>query len=255
MNTDIGKLFFFTPNQDFQSFAPVLALLTIAIGVISVLSWLLYAVRAAEKKKQEKNRFHQLALQYKLSAREETFLRRMAKAQNIRPPYRILAEQDKFERAVKRLRGWGRGDRQHFLEVIRQKVYAHTLRGLVEINSTYDLIPGSRMLLQHTGDANEMAWAHLVDSEDEGLIVVVAKNEGARTPLRPKTLLEVTAYIPNHDPIRFHSQVLKVVPGPSRMLVLEHSKYIKQSANPFSNPKPNAPRPHPAAAALSGGVA
>ena len=180
----------------------------------------------------------------------------MARTQNLRPLHRILSEQDKFERAVKRLRGWERADRQHFLEVVRQKLFAHTLRSLVNINSTFDLIPGSRLLLQHVGNAKELAWAHLVDAEDEGLIVVVARNEGVRTPLRPKTLLDVTAYIPKHDPVRFHSQVLKVIPGPSRMLVLEHSRFIKKTPNPFPAPKQGAANARtPAAAAVSNGLA
>ncbi|MDP8244647.1 MAG: flagellar brake protein [Candidatus Hinthialibacter antarcticus] len=254
MNTQIGKLFFFKPVQDFESLAPTLILLSIAIGVISVFAWAAYLVHAAGRRKKEKAQFHQLARRYNLNDREETFLRRMARTSAIRPLHRILSEQDKFERAVKRLRGWSRADRQHFLEMIRQKLYARTLRSLVKINSTYDLIPGSRLLLQHTGNATELAWAHLVDSEDEGLIVVVAQNEGARTPLRPKTLLDVTAYIPKHDPVRFHSQVLKVVPGPSRMLVLEHSRFIKQTPNPFSAPKRKEASPR-AAAVANGGIA
>lgn len=254
MNTNIGKIFFFEPIQNFESMAPILILLAAVIGVIGVFAWLMYAIHLSNRKSKEKQQFHQLAQHYNLNAREEIFLRRMARTSKMKPLHRILSEQDKFERAVKRLHGWGRPDRQHFLEAIRQKLYAHTLHGLVEVNSTFDLVPGSRLLLQHVGAANELAWAHLVDSEDDGLIVVVAQNEGVRTPMHPQTLLEVTAYIPKHDPVSFHSQVLKVVPGPSRMLVLEHSRFIRKISTPFQKEKAREPLQQ-SAAAFSDGAA
>ena len=255
MNTNIGKIFFFEPIQNFESLTPILILLAAVIGVIGLIAWMLYAIHLSNRRRKERQQFHQLAQQYNLNPREETFLRRMARTSKIKPLHRILSEQDKFERAVKRLRGWNRADRQHFLEVIRQKLYAHTLLGLVEINSTYDLIPGSRLLLQHVGDASEMAWAHLVDTDNEGLIVVVAQNEGVRTPMHQQTLLEVTAYIPKHDPVSFHSQVLKVIPGPSRMLLLEHSRFIRKTSMPFQREKAREPLARRPAAAYSGGAA
>lgn len=230
MNTSIGKLLFFAPDQNWQAYLPYLAILAVLVIATVVMATFFVMIRQHERWVKEKHTFYSLAEKFKLSRRESTFMRRIAKVSGVRPIHRVFNEQDRFERTVKRLRGWHRRDRQQFLESIRQKVYGHTFRDLAHVRNTYDLIPGARLLLQETGKPGALAWAHLIDVDDSGLIVVIARNEPCTLALRPETRIEASVYLPNRDPIRFRSQVDKIVPGPSRMAILKHAGYVFKEA-------------------------
>ncbi|MBI1389261.1 MAG: hypothetical protein GC154_12515 [bacterium] len=227
---------FFAPVQDWGVYAPLLIGLALILLAVTMFSGLIYWLRYQKRHQEEIRMFFELAERYNLTQREANFLRRLSRTLHMKPRYRILTEQDRFERAVRRLKSWRSHDKQHFLESIRQKLFGMTLHGMGEIRSTHDLIPGSRLLIQHSTEPQNFAWGHLVDKDDEGLLVVAGKNEHVSLPLRPDTPVTFTVYVPRHDPVRFASRILKPIPGPSRMIVLEHAPVLQ---NRFMAPENN----------------
>lgn len=215
----------FTPNQDWEALPPILFGLSLA--VIVVLIWFVFKNYALFQKSQKskKERFFEIANRYRLNKRETNFLYLLAKKHKIKPLTRLLFEQDRFERSVYRI---SKGVRKKLISTIREKLFGKGITPSEGIHSTTQLTPGTRLLLKYLEHQNMVVWGHLVDNDSIGLVIVIPNYHEIRIPLRPETLMEVTAYIPEHQPVLFRSWVKSVIPGPRKMIVLGHSNFVTQ---------------------------
>ncbi|GEM_PF-4575740 len=222
--------FFFRPNQDIKGLLPILAGLALVIVLVFCAGLVFYIVRRYRLKKMDRKRFHILAKRFALTRSEESFLLRLAKRMNMKPLTRIMNEPERFEKSVRRVEEKGRRQERRMVRSTREKLFGKTLEPGETLRSTHELAPGIRLFLDYVDFKQTALWGHLVDVDRDGLIVVIPSYHEIHVPLRPETRLEVTAYLPNRDPIIFRTWVKSVIPGPRKMVILGHSSFVVEMA-------------------------
>ncbi|MEW6236626.1 MAG: hypothetical protein AB1656_14675 [Candidatus Omnitrophota bacterium] len=213
----------FHPTQSLEAVFPFLIGFTFAVIAVFLLWIIIDYILFRRSATKELRLFYSLAHRFHLSNREANYLKLAASKNNIHPLSRILTEQDRFERAVFSMY---KKFRRLMIQNIREKLFGYRLKPAETIHSTKQLPPGSRLLLKYIQYPDALLWGHLIDVDKMGLIVVIPSYYEIHIPLRPNTLLEITAYIPEHDPVEFRSWVKSVIPGPRKMIVIGHSDFV-----------------------------
>ncbi len=217
---------FFRPTQSIEHLLPailvVLIMLLVALGL-----WAIYAVyQDFLARSNAWKRFSGLAKRYRISRSEVYILRTLAEKANLTNPSRILTDSDLFGRIVRPVEGVGSKRDKRLVLSLRKKLFNQNLTPDESIRTTHSLSEGIRLFIKSPTDSSKAVWGHLVDNEDRGLIVVIPCNRDFHFPMRIEPHLEITAYIPNHNPATFITWVKSVIPGPKKMIVLEHSNFV-----------------------------
>lgn len=224
--------FFFEPQQSWSAAAPLLLSLALVIAGLIGLAYVIQWSRGIGGRAQDLERFNALASHFGLNRKETMILLNMARQAGVREKSRVLTNAESFEKMVSATEAQGfLGKRfirknQHLLSYARLKLFGRDIGPADKVENTQGLRAGLRLLIRYTDYAGAEVWGHLVDVDNEGLVVVIPNDRGISIPLRKETLLEVTAYIPRHDPVTFQTVVKSVVPGPRRMVVLDHAKRV-----------------------------
>lgn len=224
--------FFFNPNTDLTPFIPILIIIVTLIAISLVVAFAWYYQQMLIRNAKDMHRFRSYAVDYGLEKNDIMLLLRWARWANVPHYARLLTNVEAFEKLIKMIERKNTATKKHLRysqkasSRIRMQLFGKDIMPDQKINSSYELRPGLRLFLRYVDYANNAVWGHLVDIEDEGLIVVIPNKKEVKIPLRPDTSLEVTAYIPNHDPVTFNTAVLKNIPGPRKMVVLEHSTFM-----------------------------
>lgn len=220
----LGNLF--RPNQDIHQLLAILSGLSIATIAVCVVWLIVYLKRNRTARTHAWNRFRILAKRYLLTRQEIAFLQSLIKASNITQPTQVLTTAEIFEKLVKIKDAKGKRYEKCCIRSLRDKLFARTLGPHETIRSTHSIPVGTRFLVQYTDYPDEALWAHLVDVDHHGMIVVVPSSHRIPVPLRLDTQLEITAFVPQRDPIEFRTWVKSVIPGQRKMFVLGHSNFV-----------------------------
>ncbi len=228
----------FEPTQDWSLILPVLLVLLVILATLLLIWWAFEYIRQKQAQQKESEEFMALAKSRGLERRQIQLLKTLVKKFRIHPMSRILTEQDRFERAIL---SSVKDFQSMMIQDMREKLFGNTIQPTEPIHTTRQLIPGTRLFLQYSDKKNTAIWGHLVDIDPVGLVVVIPSYREVKIPLRPKTRLNVWAFSQGHFPIQFSTEVLSVIPGPRKMVVLEHSNFAMQkdsSKVPYSYPFP-----------------
>lgn len=232
--------FFFSPNTDWARFIPILAIVGMLVLISLVVSFAWYYRQWEIRNAKDMHRFRSHAVDYGLEKMDVILLLRWARWATVHHYARLLTNVEAFEQLIKKIerRSIYTQKRIRFSQKdasrIRMQLFGKDILPDQKIETSYELRPGLRLFLRYVDYADTALWGHLIDIEDEGLIVVIPNPKDVKIPLRPDTTLEITVFIPNHEPVMFNTAVKKVIPGPRKMVVLEHSTYMlpKRQAGP-----------------------
>ena len=219
------KGMFYRPTLNLQDMIPAFIGLLIVL-IVLVCIWALYSLyRAQRAKSLSWKRFVVLAKRFSFTRQEFSILRKLAHSSQLSNPSRLLSSEDHFERVAHVLEKNGRRYEKRLVRGIRRKLFDRTLQP-AGTKMTTDSIPGgTRLLIKYLKEPDTVFWGHLVDNDKQGLIVIVPSNREIRTPLRLNTHLEITAYIPDGEPLVFVTWIKSVIPGPRKMVILGHSDF------------------------------
>ncbi len=232
-----AEQFFFSPSTDFSRLIPLFVFLGIAIIIILIVAFAIYYSRWEQKQKKDFHTFRSHAADYGLDKEYIKLLMRWAKWAKVRQLSRLLTNQEAFEKLIKKVERRGSskhlemGFKDEAVHRIRMQLFGKDITPGQKINTTLDLRPGLRLFMRYLDVQDTAVWAHLVDIEDDGLIVAVPKRKQIKVPLRPETCLEITAYIPKQEPVTFNTKVRRAIPGPRRMVLVDHSSFMIPKRN------------------------
>lgn len=224
--------YFFRPSTNLAEMLPILAVVGLAVLASLLLVSFYYAYKKIELRSVDLHKFKILSRRYDLNRREQLFLMSLANYIRIPQKSKLLTNPETFEKTLHAIEHKGFfGKRflkrnERLISYIRVKLFGREIQPDEKIRSTLQLRAGLRLFLRYLDFADTAAWAHLVDVDQEGLIVVVPEGRELKVPLRKETSLEITVYMPNHDPVTFNTVVKAVIPGPRRMVILEHSNHV-----------------------------
>lgn len=227
-----AEQFFFSPNIDFERFVPVLVIIGILIIISLVVAFAYYYQQWEIRNAKDMHRFRSHAADYGLEKMDIILLLRWARWAKVRHFARLLTNVEAFEQVIRKIESKNASIHRkiRFSEKdasrIRMQLFGKDISPDQKIETSYELRPGLRLFLRYVDYADTALWGHLIDIEDEGLIVVIPNAKEVKIPLRPDTSLEITAFIPNHDPVTFNTAVKQVIPGPRKMVMLEHSTFM-----------------------------
>jgi hypothetical protein len=228
---------FFRPTQSIENLLPtimvVLILMLVALGL-----WAMYAMyQDFLTKSNAWKRFSNLTKRYGVSRSEFYILRTLAEKANLANPSRILTDSDLFGRIVRQVERVGCKKDKRMVLSLREKLFNQTLTPDESIRTTHSLNGGIRLFIKSPTDSSKAIWGHLVDNEDRGLIVAIPCNRDFHFPMRIEPHLEITAYVPDHNPATFITWVKSVIPGPKKIIVLEHSNFVVEKKTAPQNHK------------------
>lgn len=224
--------FFFNPNMDFTAFIPIFIIMAALIAIVFIIAFAWYYRQIEMRQAKDMHRFRSHAVDYGLEKNDILLLLRWARWSKTHHYARLLTNAEAYEKLIRTVEKKNNATKQYLRYTqqaasrIRLQLFGKDIMPDQKVESSYDLRPGLRLFLRYVDYADTAVWGHLIDVEDEGLIVVVPNKKEVKIPLRPDTSLEVTVYIPNHDPVTFNTAVLKNIPGPRIMIVLEHSTFM-----------------------------
>ncbi len=217
---------FFHPTQSIESLLPTILVLLILM-LIALALWAIYSIyQDFISKSNAWRRFRSLSKRYNISRNEVYLLRTLAEKANITHPSHILTDSNLFGKIVQSVERKGSRKDQRLILSLRKKLFNQTLTPDQSISSTHSLTGGIRLFIKSPTDSSKAIWGHLVDNEERGLIVAIPYNRDFHFPMRIEPHLEITAYIPNHNPATFITWVKSIIPGPEKMIILEHSNFV-----------------------------
>ncbi|MBD3265706.1 hypothetical protein GF373_03480 [bacterium] len=218
--------FFFSPTQNLENLIPVFVGMALLI-LIAVIFWsLTKRNRTVHHLNLAWNRFFSMANHYELTRKEIFFLKMLLKATNNKEPQRVLTEADQFERLVSTRERKGRTSDLRYIESLRKKLFARTLRHGDKISTTRQIPAGSRLCVNIPGKKSVSINGDLVDVDSRGLLAVFPERKRHCLPLKTNMQLDAIVYIPKHEPVRFSTWVETIIPGPKKMALLGHSNFV-----------------------------
>ena len=217
---------FFRPSHSIEDFLPTLQAIFVILASMIAFWGFSYFLRVRKNQNLSWKRFLVQARRYAMNRQEISILRKLAISANLANPSQILTRQDLFERIARVIDKNGRRYEKRLIHSIRNKLFGLNPLSADEMQSTDSLPPGTRLFIKYLNDPTTVFWGHLVDNDRQGLIVIIPSNREIRSPLRLNTHLEVTAYLPNQEPLLFVTWVKSVIPGPRKMVILGHSDFV-----------------------------
>lgn len=218
--------FFYRPTHSFQEFIPTLRAISVILASMIAFWGFSYFLRVRKNQKLSWKRFLIQARRYAMNRQEISMLRKLAASANLANPSQLLTRQDQFERIARVIDKNGRRYEKRLIRSIREKLFGLNPLSADEMQSTDSLPPGTRLFIKYLNDPETVFWGHLVDNDRQGLIVIIPSNREIRSPLRLNTHLEITAYLPDQQPLLFVTWVKSVIPGPRKMVILGHSDFV-----------------------------
>lgn len=216
---------FFSPSQNLDELFPVLSGLFVLLLLLACMAGITHIWRQQARMQMTRRRFHSYAQRKELNNIEMYFTQQLAKQAKIEPCYRILSNQAFFEKAIDKA-AIAKKYPEKFIEAVREKLFDRTLYENSQSGNTLDLVPGCKLIMRSRYTDEKLVHGRLVDTDQDGLIVVVGRHKGSAGNLHPSEQLSVTAQLHNRKPVYFFTEVKKVIPGPKKMLVLEHADFI-----------------------------
>ncbi len=218
--------FLFRPNQDVKQFLSILLIISIVAAAVLAVWLIVYLRRSISARNMAWKRFRVLAQRYVLTRQEISFLKILIVQLNISQPSRILTSTERFEKLVKLKAEKGKRYEKKMIRSLREKLFGRTLQPFETVRSTHSIPVGTRLFVKYTDHPDEALWAHLVDVDHNGLIAVIPSPHRIHIPMRVDTSLEITAFIPQREPVVFKTWVKSVIPGRRKMFVLGHSNFV-----------------------------
>ncbi|MBZ0256774.1 hypothetical protein K8I31_11980, partial [bacterium] len=233
-------------------------LLGIAVIIAFILSaWIVFELVSWSKDKNDKRiRFDHSVGQMRLTSKEKTFLLQAAMAGNLHDPSRLLRRPSEFDRWMSRFESNGNTEERKIVQELRKKLFggASTHRGW---KSTKDFEPGWRMSMRVSGHRECLVEGCLVSVDPDGLILSVnslayksektdwlsdgitkgimvrlsGKKKTIHVPLQPQTRMEIHLTTQDGIVLNFSTYLQSVIPGPQKMLVVDHSNIIHIRGN------------------------
>ena len=231
-------------TQELHQFMPVILSFGAAILGVLITAGIYYHSKKRKALVLELRRFRGLARHFILTRKEEFFLLQLLRGNGIRTFAHIFFDANLFERLVLSLEKKGRTGDLRLIVSVREKLFHRSMRPMQKdsrpiqsVESTQDLVPGIRLLLKYLDCEEQLLWGHLIEVNPNGLVVLIPSYQEIVVPLQPNTRLEVTAFLPDHDPVIFQSAVAYLLPGLRKLAVLKHAKYVS-SPDPRRRTRP-----------------
>lgn len=218
--------YLFKPAESLEGMLPVLLMTAFLIFLLFWQGLLIYIVSTVQKRRREWGRFSTFAKKHHLTQNEIGFLKKKLKLYPMPIPAQILIDPDQFEDWIQHLETKASVTDLSCIHSVRTKLFGRELQVKDTVHNTRDIPLGTELHMINFKFPTMPVIGRVLEMEPDGIVVIIHETEKYAHLIQVENDLEVTAFFLNHPPVVFMTWVKAAIPGPERMLVLEHSNFV-----------------------------
>lgn len=232
---DMRSISYFSPTTSMEGLLPGLSILCLVLLFVGALGFIFWQWQQQTNRITQERRFLVRADRLRLTRRERNLVLKMARHSSVHPLSRILTNQSTFESAVNKHRLLSSKADRSFLETLREKIFNNRMDHSTQGASTESMIPGSILTIRNIDRDSPEIRGKVLDNDKMGLIVALTNQPGIALNIHTNDHLAIRGQLHKESPVRFMSHVISIIPGPRKMVVLAHAKYINTYTMPQGN--------------------